>query len=301
MRGWRGIVLLLVIFSSALPGCGDSGNQAKTKAEKPKPLVPGPVDPDAPEEFTTTESGLKYRIRRKSDKPKPTMDKNALVHYRGWLDDGTIFDTTYGTGGAPTTLDLSHTVPGWSEGLQLIGEGGMIELEVPAKLGYGELGSPPQVPPNANLHFLVELISISDPPTPPDMPNYESNAGGLEPGKADADAPEEYTTTDSGLKYRIRRKSDGAKPTPAKTVVVHYRGWLDNGKVFDSSYSRKEPAEFQLGGVIRGWTEGLQLIGVGGMIDLEIPSDLGYGPSGSPPSIPPNSTLHFTVELLQIK
>jgi len=301
MRGWHGIVLSLVIFSSALPGCGDSGSQAKAKVEKPKPLAPGSVDADAPEEFTTTESGLKYRIRRKSDGAKPTIDKNVLVHYRGWLDDGTIFDTTYGTGGAPSTLEVSHTVPGWSEGLQLVGVGGMIELEVPAKLGYGEAGSPPQIPPNATLHFLVELINITDPPAAPDMPNYESNTGGLEPGKADDNAPEEFTTTNSGLKYRIRRKSDGPKPTPAKTVVVHYRGSLDNGKVFDSSYSRKEPAEFRLSDVVPGWTEGLQLIGTGGMIDLEIPSELGYGPAGRPPAIPPNSTLHFTVELLQIK
>lgn len=121
-----------------------------------------------------------------------------------------------------------------------------------------------------------------------------------EPGPTDKDAPQEFTTTPSGLKYRILRKSDGEKPKAANSVVAHYKGWLDNGKEFDSSYARGNPAEFPLNRVVKGWTEGLQLIGKGGMIELEIPSDLGYGPGGRGP-IPPNATLHFIVELKDIK
>jgi FKBP-type peptidyl-prolyl cis-trans isomerase len=103
------------------------------------------------------------------------------------------------------------------------------------------------------------------------------------------------------LKYRILRKSDGPKPKKANTVKVHYRGWLDGGKVFDSSYQRDEPIEFPLGRVIPGWTEGMQLVGKGGMIELEIPSKLGYGAQGVPGAIPPNAKLHFLVELIDIK
>ena len=117
----------------------------------------------------------------------------------------------------------------------------------------------------------------------------------------DPDAPTEFTTTDSGLKYRILRKSDGAKPDLQDRVVVDYSGWLDNQTIFDSSYGRNEPASFLLSDVVPGWTEGLQLIGVGGMIELEIPPELGYGANGRPPIIPPNSTLHFKVELLEIR
>lgn len=117
-------------------------------------------------------------------------------------------------------------------------------------------------------------------------------------GEVDADAPTEFTTTNSGLKYRILRKSDGAKPTAANQVTVNYKGWLDNGNEFDSSYG-SGPITFPLGGVIPGWTEGMQLVGEGGMIELEIPSDLGYGPSGTG-GIPPNSTLHFYVELIKV-
>ena len=116
----------------------------------------------------------------------------------------------------------------------------------------------------------------------------------------DADAATEFTATNSGLKYRILRNSDGAKPNAADTVTVKYRGWLDAGKVFDSSYERGKPTTFALRSVIDGWTEGMQLVGEGGMIELWVPSRLGYGESGSPGSIPAHSDLHFIVELVDV-
>jgi FKBP-type peptidyl-prolyl cis-trans isomerase len=117
-----------------------------------------------------------------------------------------------------------------------------------------------------------------------------------------ADHADEFTVTESGLNYLITREGDGEKPKPTDAVVVHYRGKLADGSEFDSSYKRKEPAGFSLGGVIPGWTEGLQLVKVGGMIELIVPPDLGYGESGTRDgSIPPNATLYFTVELLEIQ
>ena len=127
----------------------------------------------------------------------------------------------------------------------------------------------------------------------PEMP---SSAGLVDP-----DAPEEFTATDSGLKYRILRHGTDNKPKRSTAVEVNYHGWLDDGTVFDSSYDRGESIEFGLNQVIPGWTEGMQLIGEGGMIELEIPSDLGYGPRGSPPTIPGGATLHFLVELIEVK
>ncbi|MCA9135279.1 MAG: FKBP-type peptidyl-prolyl cis-trans isomerase [Planctomycetales bacterium] len=115
----------------------------------------------------------------------------------------------------------------------------------------------------------------------------------------DGDAPE-FSATDSGLRYRILRNSDGKKPTANSTVTVKYRGWLDSGKVFDSSYERGEPTTFRLDSVIAGWTEGMQLVGEGGMIELWVPSRLGYGERGSPGSIPAHSHLHFIVELVSV-
>jgi FKBP-type peptidyl-prolyl cis-trans isomerase FkpA len=119
-------------------------------------------------------------------------------------------------------------------------------------------------------------------------------------GPMDAGDPPEFSQTDSGLKYRVLRSSDGTKPTATSTVTVNYRGWLNSGKVFDSSYERGKPTTFALGDVIDGWTEGMQLVGEGGMIELYVPSRLGYGERGSPGSIPPHSNLHFIVELVNV-
>jgi FKBP-type peptidyl-prolyl cis-trans isomerase FkpA len=119
-------------------------------------------------------------------------------------------------------------------------------------------------------------------------------------GPIDPDASEEFTRTSSGLYYRILRKSSGRRPREVERVVAHYKGWLKDGTQFDSSYDRGEPTEFPLTQVVPGWTEGLQLIGVGGMIELRIPPRLGYGAMPHP-GIPPNSMLHFIIELKEIK
>lgn len=121
------------------------------------------------------------------------------------------------------------------------------------------------------------------------------------PGAVDADAPTEFETTKSGLKYRVLRKGSGEKPTARDAVEVHYKGWLDDETIFDSSYRRGETIEFPLSGVIAGWTEGMQLVGEGGMIELEIPAKLGYGARGAGAAVPPNATLHFLVELIDVK
>lgn len=107
-------------------------------------------------------------------------------------------------------------------------------------------------------------------------------------------------TTSSGLQYKVMKEGKGAKPKASDTVKVHYRGTLIDGTEFDSSYKRGEPIEFPLEGVIKGWTEGVQLMTVGSKYQFFIPSELAYGERGSPPAIPGGSTLIFEVELLDI-
>jgi len=111
---------------------------------------------------------------------------------------------------------------------------------------------------------------------------------------------EGVTETASGLQYTILEEGAGDSPKARDTVTVHYRGTLVDGTEFDSSYSRNQPASFPLDGVIKGWTEGLQLMKVGGKTRFFIPPDLAYGSRGAGGIIGPDATLIFDVELLSI-
>jgi FKBP-type peptidyl-prolyl cis-trans isomerase FklB len=113
---------------------------------------------------------------------------------------------------------------------------------------------------------------------------------------------EGVVTLPSGLQYKILKEGNGPKPTASDSVVCNYKGTLINGTEFDSSYKRGEPATFPVTGVIKGWTEALQLMPVGSKWQLFIPPDLAYGPRGTPGGpIGPNATLIFEVELISIK
>jgi len=107
-------------------------------------------------------------------------------------------------------------------------------------------------------------------------------------------------TTASGLQYKVMKEGSGAQPKTTDTVTVNYRGTLTDGTEFDSSYKRGQPATFPVSGVIKGWTEALQLMKVGSKYQLFVPPDLGYGANGQR-AIPPNSVLIFEVELMDVK
>ena len=130
----------------------------------------------------------------------------------------------------------------------------------------------------------------------------------IEDAKKQAEATMEklaagFEKTTSGLRYKFIQRGDGKRAEIGKTVSVHYTGQLEDGKTFDSSYPRKKPIEFPLGkgNVIEGWDEGIALLQVGDKARFVIPSYLGYGENGAGGAIPPNATLIFDVELIDVK
>lgn len=118
---------------------------------------------------------------------------------------------------------------------------------------------------------------------------------------ADNKKKDGVVTLPSGLQYKVMQKGAGKKPTDKDTVVVNYRGTLLSGEEFDSSYARGQPATLEVGGVIQGWQQALQLMPVGSKWQVVIPPDLAYGARGAGDSIGPNETLIFEIELVEIK
>jgi FKBP-type peptidyl-prolyl cis-trans isomerase FklB len=128
----------------------------------------------------------------------------------------------------------------------------------------------------------------------------QKNAAETQKFLSDNKGKDGVKTTSSGLQYKVLKEGNGAQPKSSDTVTVNYRGTLTDGTEFDSSYKRGQPATFPVAGVIKGWTEALQLMKVGSKYQLFIPPDLGYGPTGQG-AIPPNAVLIFEVELLDAK
>jgi FKBP-type peptidyl-prolyl cis-trans isomerase len=181
--------------------------------------------------------------------------------------------------------DPRHLISGKKEDLplpalkdlcSLMKVGGVVRMEVETPAGFVKREA-------AQTVWLVELVGIHH------VPKFRA-----------LDA-QKTITTQSGLKYEVLVQGDGPLPKATSTVSVLYTGWLTDGTVFDSAHARGMEAEFPLNGVIKGWTEGLQLMANGSSFLFEIPAELAYGVRGSPPKIGPNATLIFLVELHQVK
>jgi FKBP-type peptidyl-prolyl cis-trans isomerase len=248
------------------------------------PTTPGDVGA-VPESADRTDSGLAYRVLKEgTGSNTPDAADTVTVHYSGWTTDGEMFDSSVQRG-RPASFPLNRVIPGWTEGLQLMVEGEKRRFWIPAELAYGE--NPRGGRPGGMLVFDVELLDIEKAPEPPTVP-------------ADVAAvPENAEVRESGLASRVLSEGSGSKhPKASDTVTVHYSGWTTDGKMFDSSVMRGQPATFPLNRVIPGWTEGVPLMVEGEKRRFWIPAELAYGEN--PGGGRPGGMLVFDVELLKI-
>jgi peptidylprolyl isomerase len=246
------------------------------------PIEAPPDVAAAPADAQKTKSGLAHKlIAAGTGKDKPHAWDLVTVHYTGWTTDGKMFDSSLKRG-EPAKFELNKVIAGWTEGVQLMSVGEKRRFWIPEELAYkGRPGAP-----QGMLVFDVQLLSIERKPEPPAAP------------KDVAAAPKDAKRTPSGIAYKVLKKGTGkTHPTAQNTVQVHYTGWTTDGKMFDSSVARGEPATFPLSGVIAGWTEGVQLMVEGEKLRLWIPEELAY--KGRPGA--PQGMLVFDVELLKIQ
>jgi len=210
-----------------------------------------------------------------TDHPIPT-DK-VVVHYTGWTTDGKMFDSSVARKKA-AMLPVDQLIDGWEEGLQLMVVGEKRRMWIPEELAYAGREGRPQ----GMLVFDVELLEIRRvPPVPADVAAPPADA---EVGK-------------KKLAWKVLEAGTGTeKPGPRSEVKVHYTGWTTAGEMFDSSHIRGEPATFPLDKVIKGWTQGLQLMVEGEKRLFWIPDKLAY--KGVPDR--PQGMLVFEIELLEI-
>jgi peptidylprolyl isomerase len=291
--------LLCLVALAPLLGCGKrepggtatadlaaSSQSAPAVASAPPspPAIPAPPDVAAPPaDAEKSDSGLAWKILTPgtgTEHPGPT-DK-VRVHYTGWTKTGEMFDSSVQRG-KPITFALNGVIRGWTEGVGLMVVGEKRRLWIPGKLAYGD--TPRMGAPAGDLVFDVELLGIQPvPKAPEDL----------------ASPPASAKKTASGLVYRVLTPGTGAHPIATNVVTVNYSGWTTDGKMFDSSVTRGTPAHFNVNAVIKGWTEGLQLMSKGEKARFWIPGSLAYGDAPARPGVP-SGTLVFDIELIDFK
>ena len=246
---------------------------AQTPAGGPIQAPPDVAAP--PADAVKLRSGLATKvIKAGAGKDRPGKDDLVTVDYTGWKTDGSMFDSSVARG-KPAVFSVSRVIAGFSEGLQLMVPGETRRLWIPEGLAYKGTREP-----KGMLVFDVQLIDL--------------------PSRAPADVkapPADAKTTASGLAYKVLQQGTGGRhPKSSNQVTVHYTGWTTDGKMFDSSVVRGQPATFALDGVIQGWTEGVQLMVEGEKTRFWIPEKLAYKGQG-----PPYGLLVFDVELIKLQ
>lgn len=250
-------------------------------AQTPAPAQPAPPDVAAPPgDATRSATGLASRVvTAGTGTEKPLATDVVQLHYTGWSADGKMFESSR-TAGTPSMFALNRSMVGMRECVQLMTVGETRRCWVPQELAYrGQAGRP-----TGTVVFDIELLDTRRSPNvaPPDV----------------AGPPSDARRESSGLAYKVLKTGTGTrKPNSGSRVTVHYTGWTTDGKMFDSSIVRGMPATFGLGDVIKGWTDGVQLMVEGERTRFWIPQNLAYkGEAGAP-----RGMLVFDIDLIRIE
>jgi peptidylprolyl isomerase len=289
------------LVAGGLAGCNKSKETPPMAPNEPQKAPPAPAqpagpppDPNAPADVKAapadadkTPSGLASKVLKPgTGKDKPSARDTVNAHYTGWTTDGRKFDSSVDRG-QPLKFPLDRVIKGWTEGLQLMVVGEKRRFWIPSELAYGP-NAAAMGRPAGMLVFDVELLGFDKAPEPPKVPEDV------------AAVPKNAKKTKSGLAYRVLKAGKGKKPKATSVVVVNYSGWTLDGKMFDSSVTTGQPAEFPLNQVIPGWTEGVQLMAQGEKTRFWIPAALAYGEKPAQPGAPAGM-LVFDIELLEVK
>ncbi len=253
-------------------------------------------------EIKTTESGIRYFDETVGEGRDAKVGDLLSIHFKGWviMDSTNLFsdwtkdstrlshmigDSYRGGQSVKFVLGEDAFIRGTDDGIVGMKPNGKRMIVIPSELAYGEQGVGP-VPPNSDLKVIIELLDVKDP--------VMAEMWDVDKSKVE--------TSESGLMYVIIKEGEGDFATDGNVVTVHYSGFLEDGTKFDSSVERDESFSFVIGNkeVIPGWDEGIRFLKKGGKARFVIPPSLGYGDI-SAGKIPPNSTLIFDVELLDIK
>lgn len=336
----RALLLILAAIAIAAVACRGSGsNPSEEDQVLPilNPTVPASecinhVQPDGAPTFDELdlsqlelqEVGLRVFDIDQGTGDTPSLADAVSVEYTGWLQDGCMFDTSYPNAG-PVNFPLLNVIRGWQQAFSTMQEGGTRVIEIGPELGYGAVGFPPRIPPNATLIFHVTLlnrVTIAEAQSTVQAEIAEATAavvsvnetaiasGTVFPAPCvNGDQPEtapsfddidfdRFETLIDGVRFYDIASGDGDMPAISDTVSVEYTGWLESGCIFDTSFDDEGPISFPLGNVIEGWQEGLGTMQEGGTRIIEISPALAYGERGSGAVIPPNATIIFYVEFL---
>lgn len=231
---------------------------------------------------------LSVTILEETNMPSIVMPKDGdivSIHYQGLFEDGKEFDSSYKRN-EPLNFQVGagRMIQGMDQGVKMIPIGAKAKLSIPWHLAYGEHGRP-GIPPKANLIFVMEVLEVMPKPAPHVFPKPDGSKA----------------KTLGDLKYWVLKAGNGPKPKQGQSVKVHYTGWFESGKSFDSSKKRGMPFKFNLGGrVIKGWNQMVANMSKGESVFVSIPSHLAYGPYGRG-GIPGGATLLFQIDLLDFK